>query len=262
MAERSRRSLRGPLPATPQRRGGHLESLLAQFVSQTSAESATRLRRASSQIAPKQEAEADAEVVAAPPSVDNRRTLRQRQAPPVYLPPSPSTIGTEPAEIQPERRLSARQAVQNAASPSSTESASDSGTSEDELAPRPIRARDYKNNLRSNEAYSDLKMELRTKSSDHDGPRRRSGRHTRVLESDTVEQRAPTPTRRKTAKAPKLDTARARLRDDIAHKTKGKASNFLVAHKDYFLPLLPSYNHVAKLVANHKASPIVEYKEL
>lgn len=168
---------------------------------------------------------------------------------------------TEPAETQPERRLSARQAVQNAANPSSTESASDSGTSEDELAPRPVRTRGYKNNLRSNEAYSDLKMESR-KSNDHDGPRRRSGRHTRMLESDTVEQKAPTPTRRKTAKAPKLDTARARLRDDIAHKTKGKASNFLVAHKDYFLPLLPSYNHVAKLVANHKTKPIVEYREL
>jgi SWI/SNF-related matrix-associated actin-dependent regulator of chromatin subfamily A member 5 len=261
MAERSRRSLGGPLPSTPQRRGGHLESLLAQFGSQTSAESATKLRQASSQIAPKHEAEAEVEAAATPPSIGNRRTLRQRQAPPAFLPPSPSTASTEPADIQPERRLSARQAVQNAASSPSTESTSDSGTSEDELAPRPVRTRGYKKNLRSNEAYSDLKMELR-KSNDHDGPRRRSGRHTRVLESDTVEQRAPTPTKRKTAKAPKLDTARARLRDDIAHKTKGKASNFLVAHKDYFLPLLPSYNHVAKLVANHKTKPIVEYEEL
>ncbi|OSS44062.1 hypothetical protein B5807_11187 [Epicoccum nigrum] len=263
MTERSRRSLGGPspLPATPQRRGGHLESLLAQFGSQTSAESATKSRRVSSRTAPKQE-----EAAATPSSIDHKRTLRQRQAPPVYLPPSPLTASTEPAEQQTKRRLPTRQAVAKAASSPSTKStesiAADSATSEDELAPRPIRARGYKKNLRSNEAYSDLNMELRKTRSDHDGPRRRSGRHTRVLESDTVEQRATTPTRRKTAQAPKLDTARARLRDDIAHKTKGKASNFLVAHKDYFLPLLPSHNHVAKLVANHKTKPIVEYEEL
>ncbi|KAF3003430.1 hypothetical protein E8E13_001503 [Curvularia kusanoi] len=256
MSERPRRSLGGPLPSTPQRRGGHLESLLAQFGSQNSAESATRSRRVSSQVAPEQE------VDDTPRDIVNKRTLRQRQPPPAYLPPSPSiTSDTDPAENRANKDSRARQTTTKAIQPSRAEEASaESGTSEDELAPRPIRARGYKKNLRSNDAYSDLKMETRKNTRNIEGPRRRSGRQTRVLESDTVQESRPaTPSKRK---PPKLDTARARLRDEIAHNTKGKASNFLVAHKDYFLPLLPPNNHVTKLVANHKAKPIVEYKEL
>ena len=200
----------------------------------------------------------------APSDVDSKRSLRQQQAP-NYAPPSPSiTDSPEPTAKKAEKKNPSRRAAPKTANPSSTASATaDSETSEDELAPRPIRARGYKKHLRSNDAYIDLKMEARKKSSDLDGPRRRSGRHTRVLESDTVELQKPAiPTKRKTTQPPKLDTVRARLRDEIAHKSKAKANNFLVANKDYFLPLLPPSNHVTKLVANHKAKPIIKYKEL
>ncbi|KAF1362859.1 ISWI chromatin-remodeling complex ATPase ISW2 [Lizonia empirigonia] len=255
MAERSRRSLGAPLPLTPQRRGGHLEHLLAQFGSQKSAGSATKSRRTASQSVSKEE-------VAAAPS-EGKRTLRQQQAP-NYARQSPST--TSPPD-SPQKKLTkeptAPKALLKNANPSSTKGAPvDSETSEDELA-RPVRARGYKKNLLTNDAYSDLKMEARKKTRDDDTPRRRSGRHTRVLESDTVQvQQRATPTKGRTARPPKLDTARARLRHDIAHKSKAKANNFLIAHKDYFLPLLPSSNHVTKLVASHKAKPIVKYAEI
>ena len=261
MAERSRRSLGNPLPTTPQRRGGHLENLLAQFGSQKSAESATKLRRTSSQVLLKPEP------AVAPSDVDSKRTLRSQQAPPTRAIPSPHNSNTPGSpERKVSRRASTRKVAPKIPDPSPTESGSadsDSGsdTSEDELA-RPVRARGYKKNLRSNEKYSDLKMEARKKTGD-DAPRRRSGRHTRVLESDTVQvQQRATPPKRKTAQPPKLDTTRARLRDDIAHKTKAKANNFLIANKDFFLPLLPPNNYVSKLVANHKAKPIVQYEEL
>lgn len=106
-------------------------------------------------------------------------------------------------------------------------------------------------------------MEKRRKEREADAGRRRSGRDrkTRILESDMVSSPPPSALQRR-APAPKLDTARNRLRDDIAKKSKVKANNFLVANKDYFLPLLPKTNQVAKLVAHHKAEPIVEYEEL
>ncbi|KAJ4313163.1 hypothetical protein N0V94_007092 [Neodidymelliopsis sp. IMI 364377] len=265
MVERARRSLGNPLPSTPQkRRGGHLEDLLAQFGSQSSAGSATKLRRISSQADVKQEAkhEVVGEVVVAPNHTDSTRSLRSQQAPkPAVLSP-PTTDSSEVLEKKRAKKPSTRKSLSKNDKPPSPRAAStDVETSEDELA-RPARHRGYKKNLRSNAAYSDLKMETRRKNKDGDEPRRRSGRHTRVLESDTVQAQRPTPSKRKTAQPPILDTARARLRDDIAHKSKAKANNFLVANKDYFLPLLPPNNYVKKLVANHNAQPIVPYKEL
>ena len=71
-----------------------------------------------------------------------------------------------------------------------------------------------------------------------DGLRRSTrDRKSTIIESDTLP--TPSPPRRKAAQPPKLNTARTRLRDDIAKKTKAKAENFLVANKDFFLPLLP-----------------------
>ncbi|KAJ4335268.1 hypothetical protein N0V95_008953 [Ascochyta clinopodiicola] len=253
MANRPRRSLGNPLPSTPQRRGGHLENLLAQFGSQNSAGSATKSRRISSQAAPKQE------VAAIPVDTDSRRSLRHRPAPSyTVLSPSPSA-SPESLPVKAEKKTATRKLPPKQAATETVPT--NTPSSEDELA-RPVRARGYKKNLRSNDTYSDVKMEARKKRDD-DAPRRRSGRHTRVLESDTLQaQQRPTPTKRKTAQPPKLDTARARLRDDIAHKSKVKANNFLFAHKDYFLPLLPPHNYVTKLLRNHKAKPIAEYEEL
>lgn len=195
---------------------------------------------------------------------ESKRSLRTQQAPPSYTVPSPSTTdNAESPEAKVAKRPTSRRPAPKTTSLPKTESApSNAETSEDELI-RPVRARGYKKNLHSNDTYSDLKMEARKKSRNDDAPQRRSGRHTRVLESDTVQaQQQATPSKRKSANPPKLDTARARLRDDIAHKSKAKANNFLLANKEYFLPLLPPSNFVTKLAANHKAKPIVEYEEL
>jgi SWI/SNF-related matrix-associated actin-dependent regulator of chromatin subfamily A member 5 len=259
MADPSLRSPGNPLPSTPQRRGGHLQNLLAQFGSQNSAESATKTRRISAQTAPKQEA------VVAPSNVDSKRSLRPQQAP-NYAPPSPSItdapeLPEESAAPRAESRKIPSKKPNRPPSKLKELSTSDSETSEDELAaPRPIRARGYKKHLKQNERYSDLKMEARKKTSD-DSPRRRSGRNTRVLESDTVQKQTLSP-KRQPARTPKLDTTRARLRNEIARQSKAKANNFLVANKDHFLPLLPRNNYVNKLLSSHNAKPVVEYEEL
>lgn len=46
----------------------------------------------------------------------------------------------------------------------------------------------------------------------------------------------------------KPDTARNRVREDIATQTKAKRDTFLSFHRDYFLPVLPASNYVSKLV--------------
>src|SRR5690242_1718589 len=263
MRERSRPSPGTSSPFTPQRRGGHLESLLAQFGSQKSAESATKLRRRISTQTPLEQAAAG--VLS---DAESRPSLRTRQPPKnaalsasITNPPVLNTIN---------RRSSMRKSALKGSERPNIEPASANGdTGEDELAsspdkpgPRPVRARGYKRHLKTNEHYSDLKMETR-KAATLDGPRRRSGRHARVLESDTMDPpKSNTPTKRRTGPSSVTSTARARLRAEIDRKTRAKANNFIVAHKDYFLPLLPPTNNVSKLVANHKASPIVEYEEL
>lgn len=259
MADPSLRSSGNPLPSTPQRRGGHLQDLLAQFGSQNSAESATKTRRISTQVAPKQQ------VDVAPRNADSKRSLRRQQTP-HYAPPGPSTTDAPESPQKPAKpRTVTRKTLSKKLNrpPSKLEelSTGDSQTSEDELAaPRTIRARGYKKHLAHNERYSDLKMEARKKPGDN-GPRRRSGRHTRVLESDTLQRETPPP-RHQSAQTPKLDTTRARLRDEIARQSKDKANNFLVANKDRFLPLLPRNNYVSRLLSSHDAKPIVEYEEL
>ena len=52
--------------------------------------------------------------------------------------------------------------------------------------------------------------------------------------------------------APK--TARQELREYVNTETAGKRSNFFVAKKDLFLPLLPEGNHIQRLVAQRLQS--------
>lgn len=237
---------RAPAPATPPRRhrGGHLQGLLAQFGSQSSAESATKLRRQSSQHHHGQAKDTRVDVV-----------VESKQLPQPSPSPSPSSDASfHTAEQDPVPAV----AVSSPPVPAHAQDSSD-----DELArsvPRPLRPRGWKASTRSHAAYSDLKMEARSREAA--GPRlRRStrSRKSNILESDTLDT-PPAPSKK--APPPKLDTARARLRDDIAHKTKAKADNFLVANKHLFLPLLPPTNYVSKLVARHDAKPVVPYKDL
>jgi SWI/SNF-related matrix-associated actin-dependent regulator of chromatin subfamily A member 5 len=251
----NRRSLhlQPPSSATPpaQRQGGHLQSLLAQFGSRASADSATKTRRASSQHAPDASPALPAFSPTSPapaavsPAVS--ATPASKETAPPRLPSADLVASSTPADSQPQ--------------PSSPATPPAELSSEDELAHsvRPVRKRGFKaaNDAAHSAVYNDLKMEY-TKSRSATGPRR-SARKSNIIESDTLVQ-LPTPTRR--APAPRLDTARARLRDEITHQSKFKADNFLVANKDCFLPLLPANNYVSKLVANHSAQPVVEYKQL
>ncbi|KAJ4983001.1 ISWI chromatin-remodeling complex ATPase ISW2 [Stagonosporopsis vannaccii] len=262
MVEHARPSLGTPLPSTSQRHGGHLESLLAQFGSQNSAESATRSRRIAKQAARNQDV-----------MVDHSAGYSKRALPtPEYTPLRASTTDSPalPNRETNNRSSAHKSALESSESPSTEPAPAEGETSEDELAPTPhklgprlVRARGYKRYLKNNEHYSDLKMDTKKTARDLEGPRRRSGRNARVLESDTIEvQKSNTPTQRKKTQSPMINTARARLRADIERKTKAKANDFIVANKEYFLPLLPDTNNVSKLVAHHKAKPVVEYEEL
>lgn len=152
-------------------------------------------------------------------------------------------------------------ALRHQGPPTNDTTSQTSATSEDELAPS---ARPARRTNPSAHAYAqELKMEKRNKERQRPGDSlRRStrARKSTILESDTVP--APTQTQKLPTPLRKLDSARNRLRGDIARKSKAKANDFLVAHKDYFLPLLPRNNQVSKLAASHDAKPIVEYEEL
>ncbi|KAL5113409.1 hypothetical protein ACEQ8H_008706 [Pleosporales sp. CAS-2024a] len=217
--------LRSSVPVTPKKRGNELPGLLAHFASQRSADSATKLRRAS-----------------ASAHVDTNQPSRK---------PAPTTVEPAPDSSPDELARSARKPAQR-----STPRAARRSTT------APATAHSARASARISAAHEELKMETRTRNRQLDAGRRRSHRDskTRILESDTMPALHP-PSRRKAA-PPKLDTARNRLRDDIAHKSKAKANNFLVANKHYFLPLLPPNNQVKKLVATHKAEPMVPYREL
>lgn len=70
----------------------------------------------------------------------------------------------------------------------------------------------------------------------------------RLLTSDTLPAKG---NGKQTATAPKADTARNRVRRDIAEYTKPKRDAFLLAHRHFFLPLLPETSYIDKLDRTH-----------
>jgi SWI/SNF-related matrix-associated actin-dependent regulator of chromatin subfamily A member 5 len=244
MADRPVITLGSPQPITPpgKKRGGLLPGLKAQFASSSSSQSATMIRRLSSQQAAK-----PGETIATRDG-DSKRGLRQ-QAPPKYV--QSDSSANEDAASMPDYK------------PIKSTRRTDPDTSEDELAPSalPSRTANRKTSARISAYTEELKMEKRKKHRERTDGLRRSTRDRQrlILESDTMPSPSPP---RKRAPPPKLDTARTRLRDDIVKKTRAKANNFFVAHKDLFLPLLPKNNQVAKLAAEGNALPMVEYEEL
>ncbi|KAF1349007.1 SNF2 family N-terminal domain-containing protein [Delphinella strobiligena] len=75
----------------------------------------------------------------------------------------------------------------------------------------------------------------------------RSTKAKRILESDTMD--GSPAAKAKSFKPPisKPDTARQRVRDEIATKTKAKRDAYILYHRDHFLPLLPESNYITKL---------------
>ncbi|KAE8859919.1 hypothetical protein PTNB29_07150 [Pyrenophora teres f. teres] len=232
-------TLASPQPITPptKKRGGQYQDLLAQFGSQRSAQSATKRRRISTQ------QEANQGRTIALTDAASKPSLRGQPTPNYALSDSSANDDTPDHKPTTVPRRSTRASLGRAKP--------EPPSSEDELAPsaRPNR----KTSARISAYTEELKMEQK-------GLRRSTrDRKSTILDSDTMP--SPSPKRRR-APPPKLDTARTRLRDEIAKNTKAKANNFLVANKDLFLPLLPKNNTVAKLVAEGKAQPIVGYEEL
>ncbi|PSN62298.1 hypothetical protein BS50DRAFT_578116 [Corynespora cassiicola Philippines] len=110
----------------------------------------------------------------------------------------------------------------------------------------------------------EIKMERKKRPRpDEVAPTTRGQKANVIVQSDTVADEPPT-SRQKLFPRRKPDTARNRLREEIAQNSKLKADKFLVAHKDKFLPLLPENNHVAKAVAKWQGKDIdtAEYEEL
>lgn len=259
--------LGSPIPITPKKRGGELPGLLAQFGSQSSAESATRLRRASSYQYTK------GSKIFAPRGNDNKvedkAHLERPSAPLATLeqPKSRPTRKSTAFERKPEPQSSEDELAPSARRPTRKSTGSSNQNTRGRAGGKSNGTTQSargsaRGSARISAMNEELQMEQRKKEREAEAGKRRGtrDRKTRILESDMVD--SPSLPRRKAAPPPRLDSARNRLRDDIAHKSKAKANNFLVANRDYFLPLLPPNNQVKKLVANHNAKPIVEYEEL
>lgn len=255
MTERTRRSLASPLPTTPKNRGEALRNLLAAFGSQNSPRSATKTRRISSQTTGTKEEVVDL-------------TSPSKSSPPPQTsidsvsPEDQLSADSKPTITAKKQPTATAKAVPHKPRPSrSSRSRPIEPESEDELAsPNPPAP---KTSARIAAYSEELKMEKRKKERGQSDGLRRSTRDRRstILESDTVP--IPPSSRRRSLPAPrKLDSARSRLRDDIAQKSKTRANNFFVANKDLFLPLLPESNYISKLAAKDNAGPINEYEEL
>jgi SNF2 family DNA or RNA helicase len=94
--------------------------------------------------------------------------------------------------------------------------------------------------------------------------RRQSARNAnKILVSDTLGYFDDDDEDEKPKSKPKLDTARNRVREEIAAQTMVKRDTFILSHKNYFLPLLPENNYVSKLAKFAKSdAKISEYTEL
>lgn len=69
----------------------------------------------------------------------------------------------------------------------------------------------------------------------------------RILESDTMDGSPAAKVKSSRPPIFKPDTARQRVRDEIATKTKAKRDAYILYHRDHFLPLLPENNYITKL---------------
>lgn len=263
--------------STPRSRGGHLENLLQLFGMQSSASSATKARResglASKTSTPEAKHPTSLRVmrhtstftptpksaqsgIASPPQTASQEETQSSPGIGIHLSSEePVTVAADQEESDSSLDIGIRLSSEESA----TAAASDSASGEEELVvpvPSP-RAPSRK------ELIGELKMEARKKDRVKTPRRSLRIRKDDILASDTVQRDSPASTKTKKKTGPrKLDTARLRLRDEIAQHTKVRADNFLVANKDYFLPLLPERNQVARLVAKGQAGTIVPYKAI
>ncbi|KAF2204408.1 hypothetical protein GQ43DRAFT_409630 [Delitschia confertaspora ATCC 74209] len=229
-----RLKLASPLPRTPTKRtSGFTANLLQQFGAQSSPTSATKAKKASSQASPsKCSAVTPLNLSQVSPTKTTAETASNHwQASPM------KTIRGTSSDLSPTKLMAAEPA-----------------SAKWELRRRtPI---SYTTAPLSNYASASPKG--------REGPRRSTRQHA-ILMSDTLGMEEKV-VRMSSAKQPrrKLNTARTRLREEIAAQTVPKMNAFLLANKDYFLPLLPSSNYITRLLSkqNGDAQPAVEYVDL
>lgn len=79
----------------------------------------------------------------------------------------------------------------------------------------------------------------------------------KILESDAIDNSldVKNPSMSKKPFVIKPDSARNRVRDEMATKTKAKRDAFLLHHKEHFLPLLPETNYITKLAGTEGGLP-------
>ncbi|KAH7130402.1 SNF2 family N-terminal domain-containing protein [Dendryphion nanum] len=269
--ERPRTTPGSPLPTTPQRRKTHVyQDLLAQFGSRSSATSVTKERRESSKFAlsPPQVSQGTNEDLPGSRLHDEVEVAGQceveSQLDSTQTPTSVSANDVQTPSFAMNGMARAFGLKEDEPvdefDPDVTESLNDPNNNETTM-----RTSARLNNKQIVALKRELKMENRKK--ERTEGLRRSGRgKDNILESDTAESQA-SPTRgpkKGTPKRVKLDTARQRLRDEIALRTRAKADNFLIANREYFLPLLPANNYISKLLSKviGDAETAVEYEEL
>ncbi|KAF2645967.1 ISWI chromatin-remodeling complex ATPase ISW2 [Massarina eburnea CBS 473.64] len=236
-----------PTP-TPTKRGGALDDLLVLFGSQSSATSATKARRESSLATSTASTaiQADKRPESKPSPLQQSSRVSLKPAPPKF----PTSTSDAPS-------LATSIAPSEPAKQGSDDGADNSSGSSDTPPVRSART------LQSRVHIGELKMETRKKAPTETPRRSLRSRKSDILTSDTfTPSLTPPSTKKRSLRPPKIDSARVRLRADIARKTKAKANNFLVANKDYFLPLLPEHNYVSRLLAKKEHGPIVEYESL
>ncbi|CAI6342104.1 unnamed protein product [Periconia digitata] len=250
-----------PSTLQPAKRGGALEDLLQLFGSQSSATSVTKARRESPTSKPR------------PPVADVSKPHDNHVSPPTKSndPAFTLTPRSTPCPVPPASDILGI-ATQSSDFTSDTESGivltQDHGTNvadivdspSDNRLPSLVRPARTPSRI---QVIGELRMEPRRSRREPDEtPRRSLRRKDDILESDTVSRSPPTAGNRKPRLPRKLDTARARLRDDIAQKTKVKADDFLTLNKDFFLPLLPQHNYITRLIAKGQTGSVVPYKSI
>ncbi|OCK76907.1 hypothetical protein K432DRAFT_407770 [Lepidopterella palustris CBS 459.81] len=233
--ELPRVKLGSPIPITPtKRRRGVVEDLLAQFQSKNSPSSVTKARKAS---------------LNTTDDTGDRKELRKCK-PVTYTVPADSDDGS------PSPSATSSYESPEKSQPTSMEDSEDELAKSERLssAGHSLRPRSI---LTQRAGLESLKLDAPRRRNLDAGRRQSARRLNKILISDTLG----TNQKVKPSKA-KIETARSRVRDEIAARTIVKRDRFLLANQDYFLPLLPENNYISKLYDRGVDSSIVEYTEL
>jgi len=133
---------------------------------------------------------------------------------------------------------------------------------EDVATPRPgLRSRSNPSTF----SYSTPKLQKKTPSKYSKAGKKKLKEEQRILRSDAVDDLSQTTTSNEASKpvVVKQDTARARVREEIATKTKAKRDAYLLHHKEHFMPLLPETNYITKLEeSGEKTQSVIPHQRL